>query len=305
MKGKIGFGLFIEIVTLIVIIAISRSQGVSKKEYWDNFEIRTETLDLQYYVVSYASFKVNGTEVKDWLTAASTSPSIKDDIEDMLDSLTVSTIRGEAFYKGAQDSIIAHSPNMDLKELTRLFQPTVLFEDTIKTYRKDFPVRITRYYPDDHFQINLLLKARDKNLYFSTNWVDHFSEENLVTIEDLSGFEDLTRLLHLVDRTLSFLEKHGNELELTWRKGAETIFDGKNHLGGGISIYRINDHEGDELYYADYLFEGLEWKRDEYGEEELDERFNIWYQSWIFWLFVIPISFSIIRRFLVWNSIPD
>ena len=38
MNGKIVIGLIVESITLIVIIAVARDQGVTKAEYWSHFE---------------------------------------------------------------------------------------------------------------------------------------------------------------------------------------------------------------------------------------------------------------------------
>lgn len=303
MKDKIGFGLFIEVATLIFIIFIARGQGVSKAEYWENFTISTETVNIHYHVIGYAGFQVNGRDVKSWLEDSLVDTRIKYDINSMLDSLALRKIRGEVFYKGAQDTLIAEADIHQLEELKNIFAPTIIYDDTIKTYYSNFPLTVERYHPADKFKITPLLKSRDKPYYFDLDWVDDLTDENIVNIDELSGFTNLERLEQLVNLTKPLLEENEHTLELTWRKGSENHSNGKNYLGGGISLYKINDARGREIFYADYLFDGLEWTKDEYGEEILDERFNIWYHNWVFWVFAIAISISIIRRLLVWNSL--
>ncbi|MDW3195694.1 MAG: hypothetical protein R8G66_25175 [Cytophagales bacterium] len=303
MKDKIGVGLFIEVATLIFIIFIARGQGVSKAEFWENFNIGTEKLDIHYHVIGYAGFNVNGTDVSTWLKDSTVDTSIKYDINSMLDSLALKKIGGEIFYKGAQDTLIADSEIKHLDELKELFTPTIIFNDSIRTYYRNFPITVHRYYPADKFKITPLLKSRDKPYYFDLDWIDDLTEENIVNIDELSGFTNIDRLETLIKLAEPVLEENEHTLELTWRKGSESHSYGKNYLGGGISLYKINNQKGKEIYYADYLFDGLEWTRDEYGEEVVDERFNIWYHNWVFWAFAIAISISIIRRFLIWNSL--
>ncbi len=305
MKHKIEVGLFIEVATLVFIFFIARNQGVSKKEYWENFTISTETLDIYYHVVGYAGYRIDGVDVKTWLADSTVDTSIKYDINSMMDSLLITKIRGEAFYKGAQSTLIADSDVHDFDDLKEMFPPLIFFDDTIKTYRKNFPIIVERYFPADKFKITPLLKSRDKPYYFDLNWVDDLTEENMVNIDELSGFTNVDRLKVLVKLAKSVLEDNNNTFELTWRKDAEEGSEGKNYLGGGISLYRIHNQKGKEIYYADYLFEGLEWTRDEYGEDVIDKRFNIWYHNWVFWVFSIGISFSIARRFLIWNNLQD
>lgn len=305
MKSKIGIGLFLEMATLAFIFFIARGQGVSKEEYWKNFTISTETLDIYYHVVGYAGYRIDGMEVKTWLADSTVDTSLKYDINRMMDSLIITKIRGESFYKGVQSSLIADQDVHDLSDLNEIFLPTIFFDDTIKTYQKNFPITVECYYPADKFKITPLLKSRDKPNYFDLNWVDDLTEENIVNIEELSGFTNVERLKALVETAKTVLEENDDTLELTWRIGAENHSDGKNYLGGGISLYQINDQKGKEIYYADHLFEGLEWTHDEYGEEVLDKRFNIWYHNWVFWVFSVGISFSILRRFLIWNSLSD
>lgn len=168
----------------------------------------------------------------------------------MLDSLTISTIGGEAFCKGAQDTLIAESEVKQLGNLKEIFVPKTFFDDTIKTYRKNFAVTIERYYPSDKYKIAPLLKSRDKPYYFDLDWVDDLTEANIVNIDELSGFTNMDRLDTRVKLAESVLEENEHTLELTWWKGSENHSDGKNYLGGRISLHKINNQKGKKIYVA-------------------------------------------------------
>ena len=98
------------------------------------------------------------------------------------------------------------------------------------------------------------------------------------------------------------LENSKYEMGFTWRD--EGMSSSRSSLMGGVILYQVRNHKDKEIYEADYLFESLEWTKDEWGEEIPNERFNIWYHNWVFWVFAVAIGFSILRRIVALQGRP-
>ena len=141
-----------------------------------------------------------------------------------------------------------------------------------------------------------LLQFICQDKYFESDWVDDLVDENLVTMDEMFyGFTDMVRMDQCLEVLSPILEKSDYALEMTWLKAEVNT----SRPYPTLNPYVVKNVRGKEVYYAEHLFEGLEWTKDDQGEEVPDKRFHIWYQNWVFWIFAIPLGISALRRVFI------
>lgn len=260
-------------ITFIIIIYTWRSDGTTKKEYWENFDVLEGKLQGPTVVATVADYLyINGEA---WGLAK------------------------DALHLGDQAYIIDSLRSTFAKNQLKHLRDT-LYENTAKEWN-----RSKKMFESLAWTIDTFIQVRNKKIPILMEQKPVFQVAYRISIEgddryvEISpyDYEDLEQWKYGEETPLAEFIKYQNKVDSQLGEDKQlqiTVL--KNGTSNWRNPYIICNSEGDELLYNQSGFERLQYKSFSYTEP--NEKFILWYDNWVVKFIIVVFSIVIFISFI-------